>query len=219
MLVGPVSFHNDRSVFEKMQTEEFLSLIAITGGAIRVNKPLMCNGANLAYEKAAFFEAGGYGEDRFSSGDDVFLMFRIQKLFGNNAIRFLKNYDGLVFTEAKKSVREFFHQRTRWASKNKGYDVNILFVSFSVYVFNLLLLTTLLLSPFVAEVRTVAFFTLLIKMLIDMPILIGIGKFVKRSRTLPYVIPLAILYPAYIVAVGAMGMLGNYQWKGRAIKN
>lgn len=219
MIVGPVSFHNEDSVFEKMQTEEFLSLIAITGGAIQINKPIMCNGANLAYEKNAFYNAGGFGDDRFSSGDDVFLMLNIRKMFGNRSIHFLKNYDAIVHTEAKKNITDFVQQRTRWASKNKGYEFNILFVSFTVYVVNLLIAAGLLTSIFIPAIFPAILTFLLIKILIDLPILIGIDKFVKRTGFALYLFPLVILYPFYIVFVGALGILGNYQWKGRKVRN
>lgn len=219
MIVAPVSFHDERSVFEKMQTVEFLSLIAITGGAIRVNRPIMCNGANLAYEKKAFYEAGGFGSDRFSSGDDVFLLLQIRKIFGNHSIRFLKSYQALVYTEAKKSLAGFFQQRTRWASKNKGYEANILLVSFTVYMINLLILAGMagvLVNPAFLPGMLII---LLIKVLIDAPVLLGIGNFVKRPGIVIYSLPLVLVYPLYIVLAGALGVLGNYHWKGRKVKN
>ena len=219
MIVGPVSFHNESSMFEKMQTEEFLSLIAITGGAIRMGHPIMCNGANLAYEKAAFEEAGGFGGTRFSSGDDVFLMLRIRKLFGSNAIRFLKNREALVHTEARKKLSDFLQQRTRWASKNKGYEFNILAVSFTVYMVNLLILAGMVHFILYPAWWPALLTMLVIKVLIDFPILIGIGNFVKRPGIISYSVPLVVLYPFYIVLVGALGILGNYQWKGRKVKN
>jgi len=219
MIVGPVSFHNEESIFEKMQTEEFLSLIAITGGAIRMNKPIMCNGANLAYEKNAFIEAGGFGSDNFSSGDDIFLMLHIRKIFGARSIRFIKSYNALVFTEAQKNFSGFLHQRIRWASKNKGYEINILFVSFTVYMLNLLIFTGLISSAFEPALFPVIVLTMLIKVLVDAPILIGIGIFAKRVGLLIYSIPLVVLYPIYIILVGAWGILGNYRWKGRIVKN
>lgn len=219
MVVGPVSFHNEQSLFEKMQTEEFLSLIAITGGAIRMNRPIMCNGANLAYEKKAFYEVGGFGNSRFSSGDDVFLMLRIRKIFGNRAIRFLKSREAIVHTEAKKNIAEFFQQRTRWASKNKGYEINILLVSFTVYMVNLLILAGMV-RVFIEPLWYPVLLTILvIKVLIDLPIVMGIGKFVKRPGIIIFSIPLVVLYPIYIVLIGALGILGNYNWKGRKVKN
>jgi len=218
MIVGPVSFHNESSAFENMQTLEFLSLIAITGGAIQIGNPIMCNGANLAYEKKAYLEAGGFDDDKFSSGDDVFLLYKIMKIFGNHAITFLKNYDAIAFTEAKKNMKEFIHQRTRWASKNKGYNAKILFVSSSVYFFNLLITFGLLASLFNSNLLKIVLWALLIKTIIEIPILIGISSFVKRSRIFLYSFPLIFLYPLYIVLTGALGILGGYTWKGRKVK-
>ncbi len=219
MVVGPVGFHRETSFFERMQTLEFLSLIGITAGAISMHRPVMCNGANLAYEKSAFFEAGGFGASRFSSGDDVFLMFRMQKIFGNRAIRFLKSRDALVHTTAKKQLGDFIQQRTRWASKNKGYKANILMVSFTVYMVNLLLLSGLALSLAYPEWWPLTGMMAAVKFIIDLPILIGIGNFVKRPGMVLYSIPLVVVYPMYIVLVGALGVLGNYRWKGRKVKN
>lgn len=218
MIVGPVSFHNETTAFENMQTLEFLSLIAITGGAIQIGKPIMCNGANLAYEKKAYIEAGGFGDDKFSSGDDVFLLYKIMNLFGNNSVKFLKNYDAIAFTEAKKNLKDFIHQRTRWASKNKGYNAKILFVSSSVYFFNLLITFGLLASVVYQNISTYVLIALIIKTIIEIPILIGISRFVKRTRIFLYSLPLVFLYPLYIVLTGALGILGGYTWKGRKVK-
>jgi hypothetical protein len=60
---------------------------------------------------------------------------------------------------------------------------------------------------------------LVIKILIDLPIVMGIGKFVNRPGIIIFSIPLVVLYPIYIVLIGALGILGNYNWKGRKVKN
>ena len=218
MIVGPVSFHNEKSYFEKMQTLEFLSLIAITAGAIRLGRPIMCNGANLTYEKKSFYEVGGFDTDTLASGDDVFLLLKIKKHFGSHSVRFMKNQDALVFTEAQKNLREFFHQRIRWASKNKVYDLNILLISFSVYMVNLLLIAGLFLSIFYHELLPTILIAFFIKLLIELPVLIGIGNFVRRSRMFLFSFPLIILYPVYIIFTGAMGIVATYQWKGRKVR-
>ena len=146
IIVGPVSFFNEESLFEKFQSLEFLSLIASTAGAIKLGKPIMCNGANLAYQKDAFYKVGGFGtKDMFASGDDVFLLLKLKKHFGSRAVRFLKNNDAVVFTEAKKSFKELYSQRVRWSSKSKGYkDITILSVAIIVYFLNLSLLVCLI---------------------------------------------------------------------------
>lgn len=219
MIVGPVSFHNESSLFEKLQSFEFLSLIAITAGAIRIRRPIMCNGANLAYEKSAFTAVGGFGNDKFSSGDDVFLLLKIKKQFGNRSVRFIKSLDAIVHTEPKKNIKDFIHQRIRWASKNKGYDVKILLVSFTVYMVNLLLISGLLFALIYPSIINIVLASMIIKMIIDLPILFGITKFVKQRKIMFYAFPMIILYPIYIIITGGLGIIGNYQWKDRKIKN
>jgi cellulose synthase/poly-beta-1,6-N-acetylglucosamine synthase-like glycosyltransferase len=218
MIVGPVSFHNEQSWFEKIQTIEFLSLIGITAGAISIGRPIMCNGANLAYEKKSFHEVGGFGNDSFSSGDDVFLLLKIKKHFGNKSVRFLKNKTAFVFTEAKKNINEFLHQRTRWASKNKGYDVKILAVSFTVFMVNFLLTLGLIWGAFNVKLLVIILVIYLLKLMLELPILLGIMSFAHRGQILWYGLPLILFYPVYIIVIGTMGIVSSYQWKGRRIK-
>jgi cellulose synthase/poly-beta-1,6-N-acetylglucosamine synthase-like glycosyltransferase len=218
MIVGPVSFHNEQSWFEKMQTVEFLSLIGITAGAISIGRPIMCNGANLAYEKSSFHEVGGFGNDKFSSGDDVFLLLKINRRFGNKSVRFLKNEAAFVFTEAKKNFREFLHQRTRWASKNKGYNLKILSVSFTVFMMNFLLVVGLIWGMFNAKLLNSVIVFYFLKLIFELPVLLGIVRFANRERMLLYALPLVFLYPLYIIVTGTMGIVASYQWKGRTVK-
>jgi cellulose synthase/poly-beta-1,6-N-acetylglucosamine synthase-like glycosyltransferase len=218
MIVGPVSFHNEQSYFEKMQTVEFLSLIGITAGAISIGRPIMCNGANLAYEKSSFYDVGGFGDDNFSSGDDVFLLLKLKKHFGNKSVGFLKNENAFVFTEAKKNFREFLHQRIRWASKNKGYDLKILMVSFTVFMMNFLLVVGLIWGIFNTKSMSIILVLYLLKLVLEVPILLGIVSFAHRSRMLLCALPLIFLYPVYIIFTGTMGIIASYQWKGRTVK-
>lgn len=218
MIIGPVAYHNETTFFEKLQSLEFLSLIAVGAGAAAIQKPVMSNGANLAYEKKAFEIAGGFTKDKFSSGDDVFLMMKFRKMFGSGSIAFLKNSNSFVYTKAKKSVKDFINQRVRWASKNKGFDLNILFVSVTVYFLNLLLLTGVILSLFQPELFPLIALAFGIKLIIDIPILTGFVKFAKKTALLLYVIPIYLIYPVYIVISGAWGVFGNYNWKERKIK-
>lgn len=218
IIVGPVSFYREKSFFQKIQSLEFLSLIAMTAGAIKTGHPIMCNGANLAYEKQAFFDVGGFGIDKFSSGDDVFLLQRIRKHFGSNSVWFLKNKDAFVYTEALGTLREFFNQRIRWASKNKAYDLNILVISFTVYMMNLLLLAAVALSIFHPAFWKTTAYIFTIKYIIDLPVLIGIVSFAKKMKLFIYSIPLIAIYPIYIILAGALGIVSSYSWKGRKLK-
>src|SRR6185295_4190734 len=74
LIAGPVCFHREKTTFEKMQSLEFMALMASTAGAIHFNKAILCNGANLMYTRKAFEAVDGFeGIDSNPSGDDVLL--------------------------------------------------------------------------------------------------------------------------------------------------
>lgn len=111
---SPVCFANEKSIFEKMQSLEFLSLIGIGAGSIANKNPNMCNGANLAFRKDVFFEVGGYDEvDHLASGDDEFLMHKIFKKYPDK-VAFLKSAEAIVSTSPFNKLKDFIAQRRRW---------------------------------------------------------------------------------------------------------
>ncbi|RLC26118.1 MAG: hypothetical protein DRH21_03035, partial [Deltaproteobacteria bacterium] len=88
-----------------------------------------------------------------------------------------------------------------------------------VYITNLLLILGIILALFIPAIFKTIVISMIIKMLIDLPILFGITKFVNQRKMMFYAFPLIILYPIYVIITGALGIVGNYQWKGRNIKN
>lgn len=219
MLVGMVAYHNDNTVFEKMQHLEFLSLIASGIAAIQSGFPIMCNGANLIYEKIAYHDVNGfYSNDKFASGDDVFLLLKIKKYFGNNSIFALTDPRTLVYTQASKTLKDFTNQRLRWASKTSGYrDINILLVAGIVFVFNLGILICFLYGIVDSGFFVYALIMILFKIVVDFPILHRITLYMNRKDLLKYYIPLQILYFPYILIIGVLSNFISYRWKGRTI--
>ena len=219
MLVGMVAYHNDNTVFEKMQHLEFLSLIASGIAAIQSGFPIMCNGANLIYEKKAYHDVNGfYSNDKFASGDDVFLLLKIKKFFGNNSIFALTDPGTLVYTQASKTLKDFTNQRLRWASKTSGYrDINILLVAGIVFVFNLGILICFLYGIVDSGFFVYALIMIVFKIVVDFPILHRITLYMNRKDLLKYYIPLQILYFPYILIIGVLSNFISYRWKGRII--
>ena len=219
MLVGMVAYHNDNTVFEKMQHLEFLSLIASGIAAIQLGFPIMCNGANLIYEKKAYHDVNGfYSNDKFASGDDVFLLLKIKKYFGNNSIFALTDPETLVYTQASKTLKDFTNQRLRWASKTSGYrDINILLVAGIVFVFNLGILICFLYGIIDPDFFVYALIMIVFKIVVDFPILHRITLYMNRKDLLKFYIPLQILYFPYILIIGVLSNFISYRWKGRII--
>lgn len=227
MIAGPVCFNKEKSAFEKMQSLEFMALLASGGGALYYNKAILCNGANLMYTRKAFMEVNGFtGIDAGPSGDDVLLMYKISKRFPGK-IKFLKNEDAIVYTKAKQTLTAFMQQRKRWASKKfSTMNPETKAVSLLVYMFNLLLIALPVMALFVNHRPVFGFcfyqvwlLILLIKCVIDFLLLFLAASFFNKKKWLLFFIPEQLIYIPYVVLTGMMGLMGSYDWKGRKIKN
>jgi cellulose synthase/poly-beta-1,6-N-acetylglucosamine synthase-like glycosyltransferase len=136
LIAAPVCFQNDQTLFEKFQALDFCGMQLITGASLQMQLYNMANGANLAYERQAFIEVGGYsGIDEKASGDDMLLVYKIAKKFEGN-VGFLKNKGAVVYTNPCKTLNEFLQQRFRWTSKSGSYqDKKITCILGLVYLF------------------------------------------------------------------------------------
>lgn len=218
LVSAPVVFLKGKGLFQKMQSLEFLTLIASAAGAIGVKMPFMCNGANIAFRKSAFMETHGFENDSRASGDDVFLMERILQRFGADAIRFAKSKTAIVETVPMPNLSMFLQQRIRWAGKSVGYkNPMAIFASYVVF-FNAF---AILLSLFLGLFNTIFFWMSLVffivKIVVDIPICIMISKFTERLSLMNIFLPLQIVYPFYICYTAIASQLIKPTWKGRRL--
>lgn len=209
MVVGPVVLTNDfDSFFGHLQIMEFSSLIGSGAGAIAINRPFMCNGANLAFRKDDFQSTNS----EIASGDDVFLMHEIKRNKGK--IVFLKSSSAIVSTSVKHNVSSFINQRLRWSAKSTSYtDFDAIVISLLVFGANL----SILLSFFLLEFR-LAFVLFAIKFLADFSFIKKLAHFFDIKRWRLYFLSLQLVYPFYIVYIAIVSQFKNYSWKGRILK-
>lgn len=220
MILGPVKFKYQPGFFQAFQQMEFSSLIAVTCATSKLGHPLLCNGANLAYEKASFFEVGGYGNDTFASGDDMFLLHKMQEKFPGQ-IHFIQEKEAMVETISKQDFSEFLGQRKRWVSKNRFLpDWKTILVGALTYATSVSLLIYFFLSCFSAQNLWVPFLlSLMLKASGDYLFLLSIRKFFNLEKALSYYPPSLfanILYTSLILPYSSLG--GKYTWKGRKLK-
>ncbi|MGQ0829784.1 MAG: glycosyltransferase [Bacteroidota bacterium] len=225
MIVAPVSFYEERTIFEKMQSLEFMALIASAGGSIYFNKAIMCNGANLAYTKKVFKEVNGFDDiDKSASGDDVLLMYKIKQLYPEG-ICFLKNRETIVYTKAKPTLKEFIDQRKRWVSKDFSLlNIETKIVSLMVYFFNFMLLILPITAffclpntPFRLAFFEICLIIIAFKAIIDFLLLFLAASFFKKENYLIYFLPEQFMYILYVAVVGLLGITKEYKWKDRNI--
>ena len=215
-VTGPVIYRGAFSFMEDLLNIELSSLIGITAGAIYRNTPIMSNGANMAFCKSAFLEVDGYkGNEHILSGDDLFLLLKMNQAFPN-AIDFVKSNEALVFTQMPKTIMEFIHQRVRWASKTKRVrNKFILWNGFLILATNMVFLISLILY---ATHQLNGLFALIIifpKLIIDIALSSSVLAFFKMRNKIILIPILALIYPVYLLVIGMLSIRGKFLWKER----
>jgi cellulose synthase/poly-beta-1,6-N-acetylglucosamine synthase-like glycosyltransferase len=219
MISSPVTYFQEQSVFERMQTLDFSSLIGMGGSFLGHGFAATCNGANFAYRKDVFYEVGGFaGIDELASGDDELLLHKVGERYPGR-IGFLKRREAIVYTHAKPNLKEFMQQRRRWASKSTKYkNKKMVAFALSIWLCNFMLLFTAVLGIFDIYFFKLFLLTIGIKYAIDLLYMTPIMNFLKRRELLLYVsfvLPLNVLY---FVLIGFLGKNKKYAWKGRMVK-
>lgn len=221
MVAGRAEFSRteEHSLFHKLQSLEFLGLVATEAGAIGVSFPVTCSASNLAYRRKAFEDAGGFAEGkRLVSGDDDLLM---QAIHSKTAwkIVFTVAPDTFVRVQLANNIGVFLQQRARWTSKCAHYPQKLLVAilgSIFIYFCLMLLAVPFSISHFSAfPVPLICFF---LKATAELTV-VWTGSIVFRRLDLLPFFPLAeVLHMPYIVLVSILGFFGKFRWKKRAGK-
>lgn len=219
MISSPVTYFQEKSLFERLQTLEFSFLIGIGASFIGNGRASTCNGANLCYRKDVFYEVGGFkGIDDLASGDDELLLQKVAVTYPNR-IGFFKNPEAVVYTHAKPNLQEFLQQRRRWASKSTRYkDKSIVALAVCIWLFNVSLIANLLLGFYDIYFLKLFFVQFLLKFLFEAMFLMPIMAFFRRSGLMTLLILLAPMHIIYFVYIGLIGNTSKYSWKGRIVR-
>jgi cellulose synthase/poly-beta-1,6-N-acetylglucosamine synthase-like glycosyltransferase len=219
MITGGVAFSDENTLFKKMQLIEFSSLIGTGAASLNMGYANMCNGANLAYKKEAFYEVGGFkGNSDISSGDDEFLMHKIYKAHPEKVL-FLKNNEAIVYTHSKDNLKEFIAQRRRWASKWPFYNSgSVKGLAAFIFLYNLSLVIFLILT--ISGMYPVWLFLaqILLKISVEFVFLRKILGFLEKKIDVLSFLLLEFIYPIYIIFFAWGSRSRHYEWKGRKLK-
>jgi cellulose synthase/poly-beta-1,6-N-acetylglucosamine synthase-like glycosyltransferase len=223
LLTAPVMIHPAYTPLQLLQMADVNALMGITGATIRAQLPTMCSGANLMYKKETFIEVDGFkGNHDVASGDDIFLMQKIQEKYPHS-IGFLKNYDSCVFTQPEKGIFGFLGQRIRWISKTKHARWWVKAMLFFAYLFNLFVLLVAVYSLYgyfkTQDLRCLLPGIVAVggKFFCDLLFCMPVFYFFKRLWLVCLFPMIEILHILYVVLVGWLSLSGRYRWRGRKV--
>ncbi|MCH7409167.1 glycosyltransferase [Belliella sp. DSM 111904] len=217
LVAGPVMNKQKVGFFDAFQQLDWASIILVSHTAIRLKRPLMCSGANLAYRKSAFVEVSGYeGNRSLLSGDDEFLLKKIAQKYGSEAIAYERSNSSLVVTNSHGDWGTMLSQRVRWASKWRGHDFVHGIFSLVPFCFQLFWIFTIafpVLHGF--EGLLLLIFLWFSKCVVEGFVL---GKVCSHFNVFPtwqHRILTSMIHPFYVIVVGIWSIRGRYKWKGR----
>jgi glycosyltransferase involved in cell wall biosynthesis len=214
---GAVNIQQSDTLFSKLQSLEFTSLIGSSGATAILKMPVMCNGANLAYRKHIFDEVNGYESDlHVASGDDEFLMRKIHKRYPDG-IGFISSDGTVIETGPQKSLHAFFMQRLRWAGKWKE---NSSAAAKSLGLFILITQCCWLIGLFglVVSFNLTVAVVLVIKAAVEFLFLYHVNKFLRNKWSWLAFCMLQVFYSPYVIITGIGSLFIVPVWKGRKIK-
>lgn len=216
-VIAPVTYYKNTTFLKRFQLLDFLSLQGVGIGGFGIKKPILCNGANLAYTKTLFRELNGFeGNTHISSGDDIFLLEKAVHKYPEH-VHYLKNEHAIVETLAQPNFKSLISQRVRWASKSSSYGS--LFAKLSgiiVFLMNgfLVCAPLLVLANFISV--KILMYTFIIKFCIDFLLLFKTARFFNQESYLASYVFSSFMYPLFTVYVVFVSVFKGYKWKDRS---
>jgi cellulose synthase/poly-beta-1,6-N-acetylglucosamine synthase-like glycosyltransferase len=207
MIICPVQIERAPGFFGRFQELEFLSLQGITAGTVNDGNGTMCNGANLAFKREAYYKNLENLRFDILTGDDVFFLHSLKKKAGSK-ILWLESSDAIVTTSGSSSLREYLNQRKRWMSKSSAYtdifSISLGIVTFAAILTEVFVMTAALYSSRFLPVLLVIF---LLKSVADYLILRNTAIRYERKKLLNWFLPVQIIYPLYVITVAVYSAL------------
>lgn len=217
---GGVVLMAGSSLFSKWQSIEFISLMGSAVATIGWGVFTMCNGANLAFRKSAFYTVGGYqGNESIPSGDDEFLARKILKRFPRS-MRFINSKSAVVQTVPASTLGQFIDQRLRWAGKwryNESISTRWLAIFVVIVQISYLAMMVGLIMGSIDLKLGISFAG--IKFLLDSVFLIRVSKFLGASWSWFVCATMQFVYPFYVLGIGMSSLRSGYEWKGRRLSH
>ena len=217
MIIAPVVYSKPNNFLEQFQHDDFLSLQAITVATAQLHQPILCNGANLCYNKSVFYEVSGFEQHQhIASGDDVLLMESFIK--HKFEVDYINKKVRPVITQPVSTWKELLNQRKRWSSKigNSSNNLNyVLLLAIGSYTF--LFLSVLISGLFEFSYFQFSMIVILSKWTLDYMLFASLSKKINILLCFRKMMLSSCLYPLWIVFFSIISSNKSYIWKNKRI--
>ncbi len=218
LITGPIFIDGTAGTLSRWQTYENIGIMASTFAGIKLRTWYSANAGNMMFKKDLYLQYANEIVHQSASGDDIFLINWARGW--NKEIGFAKSPSAIVTTGAENTVRGFYQQRLRWATKTKGYSYSGLkWLMSGLFIFHIIVIITGLSALFISDAYLISFVILwLAKWIGDTCLLRLVAPFYGIKYPILLSPVFSILHLSYVVFFGFCGILmRNYTWKGRRV--
>ena len=139
----------------------------------------------------------------------MFLIEKMRDAFPDQ-IHFLKPIHATVTTDGKKTWRDLFNQRLRWAGKNKGLQNSLINrIWLFVGLYHILMVISLILALLCMVSWWSVWILFGVKWVTDYMLLRNVASYFQKQYLLRQFLPLQLMYGYYLVALGVLMMMGK----------
>lgn len=214
MIVAPIAGLGLITPFQHLQHLEMLGLMGVSLIGLKLGFPMVCSGANSAFDAEAYKALNPLKITDPKLGDDLALLNTFYKAHRKEIVPVFSP-ETVVLTETTGSLSAFLVQRSRWAKQTQHvkHGVTWLFgilLGFSTLLPFVLLLGALLFPP----LGVIGLLCLALKLIADYSFVATVSKKLHLTDKLRY-----FKYAAAYNALNAFIMLFSWaissSWKGR----
>lgn len=205
------------SLFERVQSFEFMTLVTTMAASANLNWPLGASGQNLAYRRTIFDQVGGYTSvlDRIA-GDDMLMLQLIKRAPDGGCVVYADAPETRNRTYPEPSWQAFRNQRARWASSGTHHfqgDKVFMMYALSSLVVNMMVLFGGLWAwaGWVSWTAWIA--TIGLKLTVDVLLHATACRRFGRLGLVRYLPLWFVSQPLYILAMAVWGQRGSFSWK------
>ena len=216
LVSGLTSYYDaGTGAWQGVQALEFFSYAVVAAALIGLKFPVNGNANNLAYRREVFDAVAGFASHGgIVSGDDDFLIQSIHKQ-GRWSIRYSVQPDSQVRTEPPLSVRHFWEQRKRWASKCSLYQPKQTAFLAIIFAYYAVIPLAMLAGIFGRHWLYAGIASWCVKTGSDWFVMRRAAKLFGKEGLMRWFVPTALLHIPLILAAVVAGSFGEFTWKGQ----
>lgn len=208
LIFGAAPFLNEKKFISAYQSFENLRNWLLIFFTYQIGIPHSGTARSMGITKNLFKSLEGYKHINKTIGgdDDLLLQLALKK---NLSISYFLNKDSFAFTYPKKTIKEYFYQKSRHTQTSLYYNLKSQLLLSIWHLMNLIVF----LPPYFTLFEPISFIPLGIKLFMDIIIVLTFQKKFNYNFSLIKIILFQILYEVLIVVNFANVFILKKKWK------